>query len=67
MSRLKATAKLSDKEILFIVGDHLVEKAETWWNVVGSKSESWKEFSELFKKQYMGLNERFTVHIFASL
>ncbi|EIE82990.1 hypothetical protein RO3G_07695 [Rhizopus delemar RA 99-880] len=53
MSRLKATAKLSDKEILFIVGDHLVEKAETWWNVVGSKSESWKEFSELFKKQYM--------------
>ncbi|KAG1282593.1 hypothetical protein G6F66_011109 [Rhizopus arrhizus] len=52
-AKYPATAKLLDKEILFIVGDHLVEKAETWWNVVGSKSESWKEFSELFKKQYM--------------
>jgi hypothetical protein len=41
MDRLRKTAKLSDEEILFIVGDHLTGKAETWWNVIGSKAKTW--------------------------
>ena len=53
MNRFKVTAKLSDEEALFIVGEHLVRKAETWFNIVGSKASSWNEFTEKFKQQYM--------------
>ncbi|CAO3693756.1 unnamed protein product [Rhizopus stolonifer] len=37
MSRFKKSAGLSNQDILFIASDYLVDKAETWWNVVGSK------------------------------
>ncbi|KAG1437426.1 hypothetical protein G6F56_013112 [Rhizopus delemar] len=53
MSRFKKSAGLSDQDILFIASDHLVDKAETWWNVVGSKAGTWQEFIEVFKKQYL--------------
>lgn len=53
MSRLKSTCKLTDEEILFVVGDHVSDKAETWWNVVGSKAKTWVDFEKLFKKHYM--------------
>ncbi|KAI7874434.1 uncharacterized protein EV154DRAFT_569718 [Mucor mucedo] len=34
---------LSDEEALFVVGDHLTKKAETWFNVVGVKATSWSQ------------------------
>ncbi|KAL0582368.1 hypothetical protein ABG067_007789, partial [Albugo candida] len=57
MERLKTTTKMSDEEILYVVGDHLVSKAETWYNVVGVKADSWSNFVEVFKKQYLGDQE----------
>lgn len=57
IERLKTTAKLSDEESLFLVGNHLVLKAETWFNVVGIKSKSWGEFVIAFKKQYLADQE----------
>lgn len=57
MDRLRATAKLSDEEILFVVGDYVTGKAETWWNVVGSKASTWEEFQGLFKKHYLSDQE----------
>lgn len=53
MERLKSSAKLSDEEVLFLVGDHLIKKAETWFNVVGVKATSWDIFVAAFKKQYL--------------
>lgn len=53
MERLKSSAKLSDEEVLFLVGDHLTKKAETWFNVVGVKATSWDLFVAAFKKQYL--------------
>lgn len=53
MERFKNSAKLSDEEILFVTGDHLVKKAETWFNVVGIKATTWDQFVVLFKKQYL--------------
>lgn len=57
IERLKTTARLSDEESLFLVGNHLVQKAETWFNVVGIKSKSWGEFVVAFKKQYLADQE----------
>lgn len=53
MERFKNSAKLSDEEILFVTGDHLVKKAETWFNVIGVKATTWDQFVILFKKQYL--------------
>ncbi|KAI9326528.1 hypothetical protein BD770DRAFT_456945 [Pilaira anomala] len=53
MERFKNSAKLSDEEILCVTGDHLVKKAETWFNVVGIKATTWDQFVVLFKKQYL--------------
>ncbi|CAO3702072.1 unnamed protein product [Rhizopus stolonifer] len=44
MDRLRVSAKMNDVDMLLIAGDHLTGKAETWWNVVGSKFASWSEF-----------------------
>lgn len=57
MDRLKKSAKFSDEETLFLVGDHLVKKAETWFNVVGSKAKTWDSFVIAFKKQYLADQE----------
>jgi hypothetical protein len=57
MDRLRVTAKLTDEEILFVIGDHLTGKAETWWNVVGSKAKTWDEWSAAFKKHYLSDQE----------
>ncbi|KAG2191216.1 hypothetical protein INT47_005964 [Mucor saturninus] len=57
MERLKVSAKLTDDEVLFLVSDHLVQKAETWFNVIGVKANSWEEFTTLFKKQYLADQE----------
>lgn len=53
MERFKNSAKLSDEEILFVTGNHLVKKAETWFNVIGIKATTWDQFVVLFKKQYL--------------
>jgi hypothetical protein len=53
MERFKKSTKLSDEEILFVAGDHLTKKAETWFNVVGIKATTWDQFVVLFKKQYL--------------
>lgn len=53
MERLKGSAKLGDDEILFVAGDHLVGKAETWFNVVGSKAKTWNEFVIAFRGHYL--------------
>lgn len=53
VERIKVTGKLSDEETLFFIGDYLVKKAETWYNVVGSKATTWAGFVTLFKKQYL--------------
>lgn len=53
MERFKKSTKLSDEETLFVAGDHLVKKAETWFNVVGIKATTWDQFVNLFKKQYL--------------
>lgn len=53
MSRIHAMAKLSEEEVLFVAGDHLVEKAATWWKVEGVKCTSWKQFEEAFRQQYL--------------
>ena len=57
MEKLKTTTKLSEDEILFIVGDHMVGKAEVWWNVIGSKAANWETFKEAFKKHYLSDQE----------
>lgn len=57
MARLKSTCKLSDEEILFVVGDHVSGKAETWWNVVGVKARNWSEFEVAFNKHYLSDQE----------
>lgn len=53
VERIKVTGKLSDEETLFFIGDYLIKKAETWYNVVGSKATTWSGFVALFKKQYL--------------
>lgn len=53
MERLKGSAKLTDEEILYVAGDHLVEKAETWFNVVGSRCKTWDEFVVSFRSHYL--------------
>lgn len=53
MDRLKGTAKLSDEEILFVAGDHLVGRAETWFNVIGSKAVTWDAFVVAFRAHYL--------------
>lgn len=53
MERFKKSIKLSDEEALFVVGDHLTRKAETWFNVIGVKAATWDQFVMLFKKQYL--------------
>lgn len=57
MDRLKKSAKFSDEETLFLIGDHLTKKAETWFNVVGSKAKTWDTFVVAFKKQYLADQE----------
>ncbi|EIE79320.1 hypothetical protein RO3G_04025 [Rhizopus delemar RA 99-880] len=57
MARLQAATRMSDEEILFVAGDHLVEKAATWWKVAGKKSTDWKSFEEAFKDQYLADRE----------
>jgi hypothetical protein len=53
MERIRTTGKLSDEDMLFLIGDYLAEKAETWFNVIGIKAKSWEHFVSLFKKQYL--------------
>ncbi|KAG1041219.1 hypothetical protein G6F43_012131 [Rhizopus delemar] len=52
LNRLKELARLSDKEILLIAGDHLISKAEVWFDIACKDVTSWAEFSTLFKKKY---------------
>lgn len=53
MNRLKKSAKINDEEMLLIVEENLVMRAESWWHVVGSRAENWEQFEEAFKKQYL--------------
>jgi hypothetical protein len=57
MTRLKDTAKLDDNEILFVAGEHLVEKAQLWWTVTERKVNKWDEFITAFNKQYLADKE----------
>jgi hypothetical protein len=57
MTRLKETAKLDDNEILFVAGEHLVEKAQLWWTVTEKKIKQWDEFKTAFHKQYLANQE----------
>ncbi|CEP17895.1 hypothetical protein [Parasitella parasitica] len=40
INRLKKSDKISDEEMLIIVEENLVGKAESWWDVVGAKTEN---------------------------
>jgi hypothetical protein len=53
MTRLRETAKFDDKEILFVVGEYLVDKAQLWWTVNERKIKKWEEFKVAFNKQYL--------------
>ncbi|RCH86388.1 hypothetical protein CU098_005710, partial [Rhizopus stolonifer] len=57
MARLQVATRMSDDERLFVAGDHLVEKAATWWKVVGKISTTWNSFEEAFKEQYLADRE----------
>ncbi|KAL0135476.1 hypothetical protein V8B55DRAFT_1394418 [Mucor lusitanicus] len=52
LERLRDLAKLSDKELLLIAADHLVGKAEMWFDIVCPSIVSWSEFSMAFKKKF---------------
>ncbi|KAG1046839.1 hypothetical protein G6F43_010693 [Rhizopus delemar] len=52
LDKLRISAKLNDNDILLVAGDHLVGKAEMWWNVIGCKLSSWSSFVTAFKKYY---------------
>ncbi|EPB88731.1 hypothetical protein HMPREF1544_04490 [Mucor circinelloides 1006PhL] len=66
MNRLKRSAKISDEEMLLIVEENLVDKAESWWNVEGSKAENWEKFESSFKNQYLSdLEDRWWSAIYA--
>jgi hypothetical protein len=53
MTRFKKTAKFNDEEMLFVVGEYLVEKAQRWWTVYERKIKKWDEFMTAFNKQYL--------------
>jgi hypothetical protein len=57
MTRLKETAKLDDNEILFVAGEHLVDKAQLWWIVTERKVKKRDEFKAAFNKQYLADKE----------
>lgn len=58
LDRLKELAKLGDKEALLIAADHLVGKAEMWFDVVCCDIKTWSEFQKAFKKKYcVGLED----------
>lgn len=66
MNRLKRSAKINDEEMLLIVEENLIDKAESWWNVEGSKAENWEKFESLFKNQYLSdLEDRWWSAIYA--
>ncbi|KAG1168176.1 hypothetical protein G6F70_008829 [Rhizopus microsporus] len=52
LDRLKELAHLSDKEILLIAADHLVSKAEIWYDIACKGITTWSEFTKLFKSKY---------------
>lgn len=52
LNRLKDLIKLTDNQILIIASDHLVGKAGTWFDIVGSKATTWSDFTTSFKKKY---------------
>lgn len=52
MDRIRVSAGLNDEDILLVAGDHLIGKAEIWWNVLGCQLDSWVEFAAAFRKQY---------------
>lgn len=58
LDRLKELARLSDKEILLIAADHLIPKAEMWFDITCKDVSTWPGFTALFKKKYcVGLEE----------
>ncbi|KAG0974528.1 hypothetical protein G6F29_012152 [Rhizopus arrhizus] len=58
LDRLKELARLGDKEALLIAADHLVGKAEMWFDVVCCEIKTWSEFQMAFKKKYcVGLED----------
>ncbi|EPB81670.1 hypothetical protein HMPREF1544_11616 [Mucor circinelloides 1006PhL] len=52
LERLRDLARLSDKDLLLIAADHLVGKAEIWFDFTYSTILSWSEFWAIFKKKY---------------
>lgn len=52
LERLRDLARLSDKDLLLIAADHLVGKAEIWFDITCSTILSWSEFTAIFKKKY---------------
>ncbi|KAL7316174.1 hypothetical protein PS15m_005310 [Mucor circinelloides] len=66
MNRLKRSAKINDEEMLLIVEENLIDKAESWWNVEGSKAENWEKFESSFKNRYLSdLEDRWWSAIYA--
>ena len=52
LNRIKDLAALSDREILLIASDHLVGRAEAWFDVTCDSVTTWSAFTTLFKKKY---------------
>lgn len=53
MQRLKDVAGFPDREIILVAADHLVGRANVWYEVVASKRcESWSDFVVAFKSKY---------------
>lgn len=52
LERLRDLAKLNDKELLLIAADHLVGKAEIWFDIACPLIETWNTFTTVFKKKF---------------
>jgi hypothetical protein len=52
VNRIRVGLDLSDEKILFVAGNHLRGKAETWWCINEDKIKTWEEFRTEFSKVF---------------
>ncbi|KAL0582055.1 hypothetical protein ABG067_008346 [Albugo candida] len=52
LDRLKTLAHLNDQSILIIAADHLVDKAENWYDTYAANIGVWSDFRVAFQKKY---------------
>ncbi|KAG1257677.1 hypothetical protein G6F68_009191 [Rhizopus microsporus] len=52
IERLRNGLKLTDTDVLFVVGNRLKGRAEVWWNNNENSITTWDEFEKEFKKSF---------------